>query len=85
MVRRDMAVAKLNIENTVARSKAAASEKNKHKLNPLETSKSREKVRSERKKERRTKTSANNADANASREQPARFFCARTCSCSAPP
>ncbi|GMI36268.1 hypothetical protein TeGR_g6415 [Tetraparma gracilis] len=49
MVRRDMAVAKLNIENTVARSKAAASEKNKHKLNPLETSKSREKFGIERK------------------------------------
>ena len=49
MVRRDMAVAKTNIETTSVRRKAAEAEKNRHKLNPLQTSKEKEKYGIERK------------------------------------
>ena len=49
MVRRDIAVAKQNIETTLVREEASASEMNRHKLNALEKSQSRVKFGIDRK------------------------------------
>ncbi|GMH64897.1 hypothetical protein TrLO_g12670 [Triparma laevis f. longispina] len=43
-VRRDLAVAKINVESTVVREEAARTEKGRHKLDALETSKCKEKL-----------------------------------------